>query len=147
MIAGTEGPGDTMVIFIVKLFHTFVFLVLGVCILFLLYCAVFNRRTRWTAIALVLVVAEGIIVAVNGWRCPLADLAERWGAENGSVAGIFLPPFLAGRVFQICTPLAAVAILVLGFRTLVDRRRGHGPDARMGGAGGSGEKEAKAENL
>lgn len=110
-----------MVLFLVKLFHTLIFLVLSVCILFLLYCAAFNRRTKWTAVALILVVIEAIVIVVNDWRCPLADLAERIGAEEGSVTSIFLPDWLAGRVFQICTPLATIAILVLGFRLALDR--------------------------
>lgn len=110
-----------MVLFLVKLFHTFIFFILSVCILFLLYCAMFSRRTKWTAVALILVVIEGIVIVVNDWRCPLADLAERIGGEDGSVTSIFLPDWLAGRVFQICTPLASIAILVLGFRLAADR--------------------------
>jgi hypothetical protein len=114
-------PRRIMVLFLVKLFHTVIFLVLSVSILFLLYCAIFNRRTKWTAVALVLVVIEGIVIVVNAWRCPLADLAEHIGADEGSVSSIFLPDWLAGRVFHICTPLASMAILVLGFRLALDR--------------------------
>jgi hypothetical protein len=135
-----------MLILLIKLVHTAIFLVLAFCILYLVYAAVFNRRNKCTLVAFILVAIEGIAVIVSGWECPLAELAESLGAEDGSVTGIFLPPFLAGRVFQICTPLAAAAIIILGIRILSDRKHGRRPDARKGGAGARGKNDPEGEN-
>jgi len=135
-----------MTIFIIKVIHSAIFLVLSFCVLFLVYCAIFNRRDKWTLIAFILVAIEGIAVMVSGWQCPLDELAKSLGAKSGSVAQIFLPPFLAGNVFQICTPLAGVAILVLGIRILVDRRRGRRADPRSGGPESMGNDGAGDQN-
>jgi len=134
-----------MTILIIKIIHSAIFLILSVCVLFLVYCAIFNRRNKWTLIAFVLVAIEGIVVMVSGWQCPLAELAKSLGAENGSVTQIFLPPFLAGRVFQICTPLASFAIILLGVRILLDRRKARRAGVRGTGTDENGKKPLETE--
>jgi len=37
------------------------------------------------------VATESLIFAGNGFRCPLTRIAERLGAERGSVTDIYLP--------------------------------------------------------
>ena len=43
--------------------------------------------------------------AGNGFRCPLTDVAERYGAADGSVTDIFLPSWFARRLPAIHAPL------------------------------------------
>jgi hypothetical protein len=80
-----------------------------------LYSGLFNRVGWWTLIAIVLVFAEGTALALNRGRCPLTTLAENMGAEDGSVTGIFLPRWLADRVFIIwgSTFLGASALVLI----------------------------------
>jgi hypothetical protein len=53
-----------------------------------------------------------------GGICPLTLLAERRGATRGSVADLFLPKWLADRIFPICGTTYAVAVLVIVVRLL-----------------------------
>jgi DNA-binding CsgD family transcriptional regulator len=56
------------------------------------------------------VVGETIIYTVDGFSCPLTELAESAGAETGSVTDIYLPVWLARRLTAIHIPLAAVIL-------------------------------------
>ena len=89
----------------------------GVLALFL-YEVILDRITILSWIALTLFLAEGILLLANGWRCPLTVYAETLGATHGRVTDIFLPSWLADRVFQICGSLFAVAVLLLVIRLL-----------------------------
>ncbi len=102
-------------IFHVKLVHTCIFAVLSGCVLYALLSGVLNRITRWTWVAVALVLLESLVLAASGWRCPLTILAERLGASQGAVADIFLPKWCADRIFPVCgtTFLIACAFLVM----------------------------------
>jgi hypothetical protein len=45
------------------------------------------------------------VFAGNGCRCPLTGLAERCGAQHGSVTGIYLPRWFAHNMPAIHAPL------------------------------------------
>jgi hypothetical protein len=107
----------------VKLAHTLIFAVVGACVLYTLYCGVTNQLTRWTWIGAVIVLAEGAVLAANGWRCPLTTYAERLGAADGAVAGIFLPKWFARRVFSICGLIFATACVLVAVRWFAARSR------------------------
>jgi hypothetical protein len=66
----------------------------------------------------VIVIVEGLALGLNGWRCPLTTLAENLGAEDGSVTGIFLPQWLAKRVFLIWTPVFVGACILVVIRAI-----------------------------
>jgi len=53
------------------------------------------RRFRWAAIITVIVLLECGVLAVNGGRCPLTDLAARFTVDRGSNFDIYLPNWLA----------------------------------------------------
>jgi hypothetical protein len=108
-----------MTIFQVKLVHTGIFAVLSVCVLYVLISGVLNRINGWTWGALSAVVIEGFVLAASGWRCPLTQLAERLGAADGAVADIFLPKWLADRIFPVCGAIVALSCAVLLVRLLV----------------------------
>jgi hypothetical protein len=102
----------------VKVVHTVVFAVLSACVLYALYSAVFGHLTPWTWLAVALVLVESIVLVAFGWTCPLTLLAERLGAGHGAVADIFLPKWLADRIFPVCGTTFAVACLLLVLRLL-----------------------------
>lgn len=64
--------------------------------------------------------------AANGFRCPLTELAERYGAERGSVTDIHLPKWFAQKIPAIHGPLL-VLMAYLHARNL--RRSHHTPAA------------------
>jgi len=100
----------------IKVFHTMVFAVLSACVVCVLMSGAFNRITPWTWGAIVAIVVEGLILAASGGRCPLTIVAERLGAANGSVSDIFLPKWLADRIFPICGGLFIIGCLLIAVR-------------------------------
>lgn len=100
----------------IKVVHTVIFWVLSGCVLFTLYSGLADRITPWTWVAVALLVVESVVLVLSGWVCPLTLLAERRGAQRGSVADIFLPKFLADRIFPVCGTLFGVALVILIWR-------------------------------
>ena len=106
-------------ILLIKSVHTLIFVFFAACIGVVVYSAISGWITQSTWIAFGLVVLECVIFVGNGWRCPLTNYAEQLGAENGSVADIFLPLWLAQRLPWIAGTLFFVASLVLLARTFI----------------------------
>ena len=62
---------------------------------------------------------ESLVVRITpGWTCPLTILAERQGAQQGSVADIFLPKWLADRIFPMCGTMFGAALALIVWRLL-----------------------------
>jgi hypothetical protein len=78
----------------IKLLHTAIWAFLATSILALPVVGVL-RRFRWAAIITVVVLLECAVLAVNGGRCPLTDLAARYTADRASTFDIYLPNWLA----------------------------------------------------
>jgi hypothetical protein len=106
-------------LFQIKLVHTIIFWVLSACTIYALYSGLADRITTWTWVAVVLLLVESAVLAASGWTCPLTIFAERQGALQGSVADIFLPKWLADRIFPICGTMYAVALVLIAWRLLV----------------------------
>ena len=105
-------------IYQIKLVHTAIFWVLSGCVVYALLSGLLDRITIWTWVAVGLLLLESVVLVLAGWTCPLTVLAERQGAVRGSVADIFLPKWLADRIFPICGTAYAVALVVIVFRLL-----------------------------
>ena len=103
-----------MALILIKLIHTIAFFVLSGCIFYILFCGITGRYSRKTTAAFVLIIAEGMALALNDWQCPLTTLAGKLGDTRPDVATLFLPPWLAEHLFGVCTPLfVGSAVLVL----------------------------------
>lgn len=105
-------------IFQIKLVHTIIFWVLSVCVLFALYSGVAGRVTTWTWVAVGLLLVESVVLVAFRWTCPLTILAERQGADEGSVADLFLPKWFADRIFPVCGTLYVIALVLIAVRLL-----------------------------
>lgn len=103
-------------LFQIKLVHTLIFWILSLCTVYTLFSGIAGRITMWTWVAVALVLLEGVVLVVSGGTCPLTILAERQGALRGSVADIFLPKWLADRIFPICGTMYAVALVLILWR-------------------------------
>ena len=69
----------------VKLIHTLVWFSIESCMVYVLWAGFRRQSGRRAAIAAGVVATESLIFAANGFRCPLTEIAERVGAERGSV--------------------------------------------------------------
>lgn len=103
---------------IIKAVHAALFILGSVLLVALLYEVISGRITALTWIALVVFIVEGIILFSSGWRCPLTVYAESQGASSGQVTDIFLPKWLADRVFIIYGALFAAALVILILRLI-----------------------------
>lgn len=109
-------------VFLIKVAHTLIFFGMSGAIAAIWWAALSNRVTGWTKLALFSILVEGVVLVANGWVCPLRTWAERLGAERGSVTDIFLPRWLADRIFVLCTPTMLAGALLLGVRRLYGGR-------------------------
>lgn len=104
---------------LVKAVHSAIFLAMVAAIAYLLFAGV-SDHDGWPAmVALSMPAIEGVIFFGNRKRCPLTDLAERIGAERGSVTDMFMPRLIADRTFEVFTPLylAGAALMVYRWAT------------------------------
>jgi hypothetical protein len=78
----------------IKLLHTMVWAILAGSIVVLPFAGVM-RRFRWAAILTGPVLLECGVLAVNGGRCPLSDLAQRFTDSHANNFDIYLPNWLS----------------------------------------------------
>jgi hypothetical protein len=84
--------------------------------MYILYSGI-TRTFNWVLlIAIIAILIEGLALLLNNGRCPLTTLAEKYGAENGSVTDIFLPNWIARNVFTVSIILFSAELVLLGFR-------------------------------
>ena len=98
--------------------HTLIFLVMGGLLLGLLLEVAFDHITPLTWIAVVVLLLEGVVLMLNGWRCPLGTYAEKVGAITTAESDMLLPKWFTALIFQVCSTLLAVALALLALRLL-----------------------------
>jgi hypothetical protein len=96
----------------IKVLHTVIWAFLAASILALPVAGVL-RRFRWAAILTVIVLLECGVLAVNGGRCPLSDMAARYTDERASNFDIYLPNWLASHNKAIFGTLFVVGELIV----------------------------------
>lgn len=79
---------------LIKLAHTAIWALMATAIIAIPIAAM-RRRFRLAAWLSALIAGECIVLALNGGRCPLTDLAGRFTAERAANFDIFLPRWLA----------------------------------------------------
>lgn len=94
----------------IKTVHTLAWLSIESCVLYVLYAGLAGRTDKRVGIAGAIVAGESLVFAGNGFRCPLTGLAERYGAQRGSVTDIYLPKWFAHNMPAIHTPLLVLMI-------------------------------------
>ena len=94
----------------IRSIHTAIWAIVEAAVVYLLFAGFTKREGRLVTASAILVVGETTIFAVNGFRCPLTQLAEAAGAESGSVTDIYLPAWLARSLPAIHVPLAVVIV-------------------------------------
>lgn len=116
-----SGRGTSRALVAVKVIHTLAWFSIESCMAYLLYAGFAKRTDERAAAAALVVGGETLIFVANGLRCPLTDVAESLGAEDGSVTDIFLPRGLAHALPAIHVPLILLTVF-LHRRNLRQRR-------------------------
>lgn len=107
----------------IKWIHTLIFAGIGSCVLHIVYSGFTGRVTRPTLLSMATVTTEGVIYSRNGFKCPLADLAEDLGAGSGTVGDIYLPKWFSDRLPYISSVMLALSAAAFGWRRLSGSRR------------------------
>jgi hypothetical protein len=109
----------------IRLVHTLTWFSVESCVLYVIWAGFRRRSDRSVAIAAAVVASESLVFVTNGFRCPLTQVAERVGAERGSVTDIYLPRWFAHNLPAIHVPLILLAGYLHGrrlARTTLSRR-------------------------
>ena len=94
---------------VIKLIHTVAWFSIESCMAYVLWTGFRRRSGRGAAVAAAVVASETLVFAANGFRCPLTQVAERVGLEDGSVTDIYLPRWLAHNLPAIHVPIILLA--------------------------------------
>jgi hypothetical protein len=89
----TANPG-TSKLQQIKLLHTVIWVVM-VGVILLLPIAAWLGYFRLALGLTLLILCECLVLAFNGWRCPLTDVAARYTNERADNFDIYLPLWLA----------------------------------------------------
>ncbi len=99
----------------IKLVHTVIWAILAASIVAVPVAGVLHRF-GWAAILTLVILIECGVLALNGGRCPLTDVAARFTDERADNFDIYLPNWLA-RHNKLIFGLLFVAgeLVVLGY--------------------------------
>jgi hypothetical protein len=101
----------------VRLLHTAVWAVFAGCIVAIPVLA-WQGRLGAAALLAAVVMAEVVVLWLNGWRCPLTDVAARYTDDRSANFDIFLPEWLARYNKQIFGPLYVLGVAYAAVRYL-----------------------------
>lgn len=80
---------------VIKSIHTAIWLFYVFVFGYILFAGIFNRIDALLWISIGLVIFEGIILIVNGWKCPLTVIAYKYSNDHEIGFDIFLPRIIA----------------------------------------------------
>jgi hypothetical protein len=79
---------------IIKISHTIVWAIFATCII-LIWAFAFFRAYKEAFLAISVIMIEVIILAINGWKCPLTKIASNYTQDRSSNFDIYLPAWIA----------------------------------------------------
>ena len=95
---------------VIKLAHTVVWALLVAVILAIPVMA-WQERVTATAVLTGIMLGEVLVLVVNGWRCPLTDLAARYTDDRRANFDIYLPLWLAANNKRIFGSIFAAGVV------------------------------------
>ena len=102
---------------LVKSLHTVIWAFFAGCIL-AIPVLVFAERRNLALVVIGIVSIEVVIILMNGWRCPLTDVAARYTSDRRNNFDIYLPAWLARYNKAIFGTLFAAGVLYAAARLL-----------------------------
>jgi hypothetical protein len=103
---------------LVRTVHTIIYIVMAVSTFVLLYAGISGATGTWLWVALVLLGGESVVFLGNGMRCPLTNLAIRYGATAGYAFDSFLPEKYSQYTFRFFGSVMAIGLGLLTLRWL-----------------------------
>lgn len=98
---------------IIKGAHTAIYVVMVAGTFYIFYCGWTKTYNVWLYISLVLLTIESVTFLGNRMNCPLADLAEKYGAPSGHLGDTFLPGWFTRLTFRIFGTTLALGVVLL----------------------------------
>jgi hypothetical protein len=98
---------------LLKLCHTAVWLVMASASFYVLYAGIWKVSGPWPWTCVVLLSLESLVLASNGWVCPLTPLAAKYTDDRSENFDIYLPLPLARYNKQIFGGIFLVGLLLL----------------------------------
>ena len=111
-------PERSSILLGIKLLHTAVWFVFAGCIVAIPFAGVWHQF-RLAAVLTGVVLVECAVLAMNGGRCPLTDVASRYTENRRDNFDIYLPLWLARRNKAIFGTLFVIGGLFVFCRWLV----------------------------
>lgn len=93
----------------IKWLHTLVWAVFAACIV-AMPVASWSGRHRVAASLAAVVLVEVLVLAVNGWRCPLTAVAAKYTEDRRANFDIYLPVWLARNNQRVFGAMYATAL-------------------------------------
>lgn len=109
---------DTIKLVIVKAVHTLIWLFFNVVIGYMLYAAVSGTMGPGLWMGFCLVGAEGLILVLFRFHCPLTIIARKYTHSTKDNFDIYLPEWLARNTKKIYTALTVIIMLIVLFRLI-----------------------------
>lgn len=132
---------------VIKLVHTLAWFSIESCMLYVLWAGFRRQSDRRAAVAAGVVATETLIFTANRFQCPLTQIAERVGAEQGSVTDIYLPRWFADNLPAIHVPLIVLAGYLHGRNASRARRVDQAAPAAVGQPGWQAARIAAPSSL
>ena len=109
---------DARMLFLIRTFHTTIYIILAVSVVFLLVSALLGYVGPLLLVALLCIGIEVIVFVASGMKCPLTDVAKKYGAEKGYAFDTFLPESLTKYTFRFFGVLLVIGPIVLALRMI-----------------------------
>ncbi len=104
---------------LLKWFHSLIAFFMLACLFYILYAGVTGTFNIFLLVAIVTILIEGAAISLNKCQCPLTTLAEKHGADKGSVADIFMPGIIARNLFKWSPFVFASELVLLAVRYFI----------------------------
>ena len=105
---------ENRTVFTIKAIHLTLFILMIISLFYTLYGAIAGVYNWLLVAAMIMILIDGLSIALNRGRCPLTTLAERHGAANVAVTHLILPKWAARYVFKFFAVLFVIEIIWLG---------------------------------
>ena len=109
---------DSHKLFLIRTFHTIIYIIVAISVIFLLVSALLGYFGPMLIVALVCIGIEVIVFVASGMKCPLTDLAKKYGAEKGYVFDTFLPESITKYTFRFFGLLLVIGLILLALRMI-----------------------------
>ena len=94
----------------IKVAHTIVWAML-VAVIVAIPLLAWQQRDTAAAVLTAIMLGEVLVLVVNGWRCPLTDLAARYTDDRRANFDIYLPLWLAANNKRIFGSIFAAGLV------------------------------------